>query len=290
MISWDAAPQLAPPQLGARDWLRVLRRGVPLALVLAGGLAVLLLLRVAERPLCGLRRPVTPYVTQFVCRAAFRLLGLPRRVRGRVMRRDGICVANHASWLDIFALNASKRIYFVSKHEVAGWPAIGWLARATGTVFIRRDPREAARQAALFERRLRAGHRLLFFPEGTSTDGLRVLAFKPTLFAALFSETLRERMHVQPVTLAYHAPAGADPAFYGWWGEAGFAEAVLRVLARRRQGHVEVIYHEPMPVAAFEGRKALARAAEERVREGLREALDARAGGTAADREVPELC
>ncbi|WP_367998774.1 lysophospholipid acyltransferase family protein, partial [Photobacterium sanguinicancri] len=54
------------------------------------------------------------------------------------MKQHGAVVANHSSWLDIFALNARKRIYFVSKAEVAKWPGIGWLARATGTVFINR--------------------------------------------------------------------------------------------------------------------------------------------------------
>jgi lyso-ornithine lipid O-acyltransferase len=97
------------------------------------------------------------------------------------MQHKGALVANHASWLDIFTLNACDRIYFVSKSEVAGWPGIGWLARATGTVFINRQGREAQMQKLLFEARLRAGHRLLFFPEGTSTDGQRVLDFKSTL-------------------------------------------------------------------------------------------------------------
>jgi len=190
-------------------------------------------------------------------------------VRGEVMARDGACVANHGSWLDIFALNASKRIYFVSKDEVADWPGIGWLARATGTVFIRRDRREARAQAQVFEDRLKMGHRLLFFPEGTSTDGRRVLAFTPTLFAAFFAPGLND-MHVQPVTLAYHAPPGTDPAHYGWWGSMGFGAHLLRMLAAPRHGSVEVIYHAPLRVADFADRKALARAAEAAVRTGLR--------------------
>ncbi len=64
------------------------------------------------------------------------------------MAVPGALVANHSSWLDIFVLNAAEPVYFVSKAEVAGWPGIGWLARATGTLFIRRDPREAAVQVA----------------------------------------------------------------------------------------------------------------------------------------------
>ncbi len=122
------------------------------------------------------------------------------------MHEKGAVVANHSSWLDIFTLNASQRIYFVAKSEVSGWPGIGWLARATGTVFITRKGTEAKRQQDLFEARLRAGHQLLFFPEGTSTDALRVLPFKPTLFQAFFTHGLDRVLFIQPVTVVYHAP------------------------------------------------------------------------------------
>lgn len=146
-------------------------------------------------------------------------------------RGSGALVANHASWLDIFVLNALSRIYFVSKAEVAGWPAIGWLARATGTLFIERDPKQARAQAQQMEDRLRAGHRLLFFPEGTSTDGLRVLPFKPTLFAAFFGQNQPPGLQVQPVSVSYHAPAGAPARLYAWWGDMDFGSHLLTVLA-----------------------------------------------------------
>jgi 1-acyl-sn-glycerol-3-phosphate acyltransferase len=83
-------------------------------------------------------------------------------------------VANHAGWLDIFTLNAVQRVYFVSKSEVAAWAGVGVLARVTGTVFIDRQARQAAEQARMLQDRLAAGHRLLFFPEGTSSDARRV--------------------------------------------------------------------------------------------------------------------
>ncbi|MBM2576604.1 1-acyl-sn-glycerol-3-phosphate acyltransferase [Jannaschia sp. Os4] len=267
--TWAGHPDAPPPRAGAGGWARAVRRGLPLAATTFGGLLVLLLVRQVERPLHGLHRPWTPRITQWVCRMAFRWMGLPREVRGRMMDHEGIVVANHSSWLDIFALNASKRIYFVSKAEVAGWPGIGWLARATGTLFIVRDPRQARAQQALFEARLHAGHKLLFFPEGTSTDGVRVLPFKPTLFASLFADGLRETSWVQPVSVAYHPPPGADARFYGWWGGMGFGDALLRVLSARRQGRVVVTYHAPLRVAEFAGRKDLARAAEAAVRAGL---------------------
>lgn len=251
---------------GLSGWLRVLLRGGALGLLTYGCLALLLLVRLVERPLCGQARPVTPFITQFVCRAAFVLLGLPLTVRGRPMRQKGAVVANHSSWLDIFALNAAQRVYFVAKSEVAGWPGIGWLARATGTVFIARKGSEAKRQQALFEERLRMGHKLMFFPEGTSTDALRVLPFKSTLFAAFYSHGLDRVLHVQPVTVVYHAPPGEDPRFYGWWGDMDFAPHLLITLAARRQGRVEVIFHPEVPVDAFPDRKQLAAHCERVIR------------------------
>jgi len=262
---WRGVPEPPPTAISPAGWWRVLWRGSALGVVTFGGLAVLLLVRLIERPLCGLNRPVSPHITQTVCRAALVILRIGYSTQGQRMTQPGAVVANHTSWLDIFTLNARKRVYFVSKAEVAGWPGIGWLARATGTLFIARDRRAAKAQAALFEARLAAGHKLLFFPEGTSTDGQRVLAFKSTLFAAFFSDGLAQRLFVQPVSVIYRAPPGEDERFYGWWGDMAFAPHLLKILAVRRQGAVQVIYHPPLKVSEFSNRKALALACHDAV-------------------------
>jgi hypothetical protein len=155
MTDWRDEP-IVVDKPGLLGWALVALRGLTLGAVTYGGLLLLLLLRLIERPLFGPQRPITPFITQFVCRAAFVILRMPIIVRGQPMRQKGAVVANHASWLDIFALNAAQRIYFVSKSEVASWPAIGWLARATGTVFINRKGTEAKAQQEVFEARLRA--------------------------------------------------------------------------------------------------------------------------------------
>ena len=132
--TWRSDDPPPPARIGGiAGWLRAVPRGVALALVTFGGLLLL-----SPRPACrgaavhGLHRPWTPWITQGVCRTAFAILGMSHRVRGAQMREPGAVVANHSSWLDIFALNARKRVYFVSKAEVARWPGIGWLARAHG--------------------------------------------------------------------------------------------------------------------------------------------------------------
>ncbi|MBS0122537.1 lysophospholipid acyltransferase family protein [Thetidibacter halocola] len=265
-MNWTPPPPPVFEPPGAAGWARIALRAPVIAVVVFGGLAFLLLCRLVERPLCGMDRPFTPHITRFVCRSTLAVMGLPVEQKGPVMRGPGALVANHTSWLDIFVLNSRKTIYFVSKSEVAKWPGIGWLARATGTLFIRRDPRDARAQTQLFEERLMHGHRLLFFPEGTSTDGRRVLPFKTTLFASFFSERLRHAVQLQAVTVIYHAPPNRKPDFYGWWGEMDFGPSLLQILAQPRQGRVEVIYHKPVRVDDFPNRKSLASHLEDQVR------------------------
>jgi 1-acyl-sn-glycerol-3-phosphate acyltransferase len=208
-------------------------------------------------------------VVKFACRGALMIMGIGFTKRGRPMQHAGAVVANHSSWLDIFTLNAAQKVYFVSKDDVEGWPLIGFIAKKVGTVFIRRVRSDAARQKNVFLDRISHGEKLLFFPEGTSTDGRRVLPFKSSLFAAYFEEGLPELTWIQPVTVNYIAPDGKRRNWYGWWFEMGFFEAVGMVLSKWKQGSVEIIFHAPLDVAKFENRKTLALAAETAVLDGL---------------------
>lgn len=270
--TWQGGPPPPPPPRGAGGVLRIALRAPAMITVLTVGMVALLSLRLLERPFYGMHRPASPYVTVAVCRLVLRIMGLRVTLQGPKMTGPGAIVANHASWLDIFVLNSLGPVYFVSKAEVAGWPGIGWLARATGTVFINRDRREAQAQTAVFQERLIAGHRLLFFPEGTSTDGRQVLPFKTTLFAAFLSDRLRDRLQVQAMSLTYHAPKGCDPRFYGWWGQMDFGPSLLTILAQAPQGQVGVVRHAPVRVDEIGDRKALAQRLEQQVREGHRPA------------------
>jgi 1-acyl-sn-glycerol-3-phosphate acyltransferase len=267
--TWRGWPEPEPRRLGLRDWLRVTLRGLPILFLLVLAFPLLLLLRLPEAALCGLKRPVTPHITVAVCRMVCAILGLRRKVKGAPMSAPGAFVSNHVSWLDIFVLNALTPLFFVAKAEVRGWPGIGWLARGTGTVFVERKRGAAKAQTALFRIRLAAGHRLMVFPEGTTTDGLRVQPFKTTLFGAFFSADLPADIAVQPVSLIYHAPPGTPRRFYGWWGDMAIARGILEVLATPRQGAVEVVFHPALPIAEQTGRKALAAAAERAVRAPL---------------------
>ena len=270
-MSFTWSPHETPPefQITLTGWCLVILRGVPILLVLATGVVLMAALRLIERPLHGLSRPWTPGITVIVCRVCLRIMGIKRSVEGQITGHSGALVANHSSWLDIFALNAVTQLYFVSKSEVAGWPGIGLLAKITGTVFIARDRKQAQLQQEMFEARLHEGHRLLFFPEGTSTDNFRVLPFKSTLFEAFFHENLRDTLYVQPLSVIYTAPQGQDLRFYGWWGDMEFGPHALALLATPAGGAVKVVCHPPLAVRDLPDRKALAAKTEAAVRSGM---------------------
>jgi 1-acyl-sn-glycerol-3-phosphate acyltransferase len=136
------------------------------------------------------------------------VLGVELRVVGG--SPQGLLVANHISFLDIFVINAVRPVAFVSKDEVRRWPLIGWLAIHADTIFLERGSRRAAQRArAALVQRLAAGDRAGVFPESTTTTGDKVLPFH----GALFQAAIDAGAPVTPVALRYvHASGGHCPA------------------------------------------------------------------------------
>jgi 1-acyl-sn-glycerol-3-phosphate acyltransferase len=267
---WNGAepPVLPPPT--AIETARLSLRAAWAALVLAVLFAVFLPLRgldLAIERLAG--RPVSRLgarVVQAWAALALPTLGLRFVAHGRPMRLPGAFVANHASWIDIIALQRAAAPFLVSKAEVRGWPVIGLIGRSIGTMFVDRRPAEAKRQEAELLARLARGDHMALFPEGTSTDGQRVLPFKSSLFGVFFAPELAGRVQVQPVSIVYRPRRDLPAAFYAWWGEMDFAAHARDVLARSTGGVVELTFHPPLGVGGFDGRKALAQAADGAVR------------------------
>ena len=111
-----------------------------------------------------------------------------------------LLVSNHISWLDIYVIYAVCHCRFVAKADVQRWPLIGTLATAVGTLFIQRESRrDALRVVHHLVERLRCADVLAVFPEGTSSDGVRVLPFHANLLQA----AIAANVPVQPVALRY---------------------------------------------------------------------------------------
>lgn len=269
MLTWDQAVPPALPPLTRGQRLRGALRLAAIAAVTAPALAAFLLgglMAARVSPRLGFH----PAVAMLWARAMLGLMGVRPRVGGRAMAQGGVLLANHASWADILALRAAAHVTFVSKAEVRRWPGVGWLAAVAGTVFIDRRRTAAKAQGDVLLERLGTGALLCLFPEGTSSDGLRVLPFKSALLSALYHESVCDLVWAQPVTLNWLAPEGQPREFFGWWGAMGFEAHIWNVLCRSRGAAVEILFHEPRPVQSFPDRKSLARHAEDSVRSAKR--------------------
>jgi lyso-ornithine lipid O-acyltransferase len=128
-------------------------------------------------------RPVIRWMPVAYHRLVCIILGIKVRVHGQ--RSDVIptlYVCNHVSYLDIEVLGGLIPGSFVAKAEVATWPFFSTLAKAQRTIFIERRSGKTSSSRDEMMNRLNTGDNLMLFPEGTSSDGTRVLPFRSALF------------------------------------------------------------------------------------------------------------
>ncbi|KJV09808.1 acyl-phosphate glycerol 3-phosphate acyltransferase [Elstera litoralis] len=215
-------------------------------------------------------------------RRCLRLLGVQIEATGaRSTLHPTLFIANHGGYIDISLLGALIPGSFVAKSEVGTWPLFGWLAKLQRTVFVDRKRGSTHTQRDDISSRLHAGDNLILFPEGTSSDGNRVLPFKSALFSVAALETGHGPLVVQPVSIAYTKingiPMGrALRPFLAWYGDMGLGPHLLR-LAGLGKITVAVTFHPPVTLAQLRSRKALAGHCQSVIAESLAAALSGRA-------------
>src|SRR5271154_24209 len=157
------------------------------------------------------------------CRRIVRALGFRCRVEGEIPR-GGAVVSNHLSYRDILLYSSVQPFVMVAKTEVRGWPLLGWLTAQAGTVYVERGggPKTYSAVNAAMAEAYRSGLPVLFFPEGTTTDGANVLPFR----RGLFHSVLNNRVELRTATLRYSISEDNGSATVAddvcWWGDASF--------------------------------------------------------------------
>ncbi len=238
-----------------------------------------ILLRVSDR---AARRFPHWYHRQ-VCR----LLGVNLNIEGSVAKGAPVLlVCNHTSWLDIPVLSALAPVSFVAKLEVGSWPFVSALARLQRSVFVDRTRRLAAGDAAnAITMRLQQGDTIVLFPEGTSSDGNRVLPFKTSLFGAVAGATVpaAEQVVVQTAAVVYTHMHGvpvtrAERPRIGWYGDMEMTSHAWGVL---KSGAITVTIKvgPPVPLTDFKDRKDLALKSERAIRRDVLAILRGRPDG-----------
>jgi 1-acyl-sn-glycerol-3-phosphate acyltransferase len=139
----------------------------------------------------------------------------------------GLLVANHISWLDIYAINALAPTIFLSKDEVRHWPVIGWFAKQGGTLFLERGSRAAARRAKEhLIAELRASRLVGVFPEGTTGFGDHVMPFH----AALFQSAIEAGVSIMPAVVRYTDRLSQHSIAAAYVGETSLWECMRSIV------------------------------------------------------------
>jgi 1-acyl-sn-glycerol-3-phosphate acyltransferase len=222
-----------------------------------------------------------------------RILGFRVQVHGAMeSTKPVLFVANHASYLDIPVLSTLIPGSFAAKAEVGGWPLIGFLARLQNTIFIERRSTQIEHQRDILREQLAKKRNLIFFPEGTSTDGLKVLPFKSSLFSIVEEGFADIGLMVQPVSIACTALDGlpitrAGRPFYAWYGDMTLVGHLWNVL-KLGNFTVDVIFHSAVQPQAFADRKALSQYCHQQVSRGIEQCLKGREYGPEHVRALPQ--
>ncbi len=167
-----------------------------------------------------------------------RIFGVQCTTKGEINSNATLFVVNHISWFDIPALGSKIPVHFLSKDEINSWPVIGWLARQTGTLYIKRGRQGAAEQSINeISRTLNRGGHVIIFPEGTTTDGTSVRKFHSRLFQAAIDAGIP----VQPVALRYPHPDGVHPKA-PFIGDTQFLQSTLDMMSEKQmQAEIEFL-------------------------------------------------
>ena len=190
------------------------------------------------------------------------VLALRLTVHGAIDEsRPLMLVANHVSWLDIFAVQSVLPVRFVAKSEVRKWPLVGWLSERAGTLFIHQARRQdTLRINSLVGDSLRGGEVFAVFPEGKTTDGSRLLKFH----ASLLAPALRVGATLQPVAIRFEREDGTLCTEAAFDGVRSVWDVVLGV-TRHRSVNVYLSFLPPLATEGYH-RRELAIYAREAIR------------------------
>lgn len=182
--------------------------------------------------------------------------------------KNFLMVSNHLSYVDILALSSVQPCVFVTSVDLGESSFLGPMAEMGGSIFVERRHRgQIGRDLSKMSDTLRAGHNVVIYPEGTSSNGERVLPFKK----ALLMSAVQAGVDILPMTIKYTEIDG-DPFNVAnrdricWYGEMEFLPHFLGVMKLQRV-KAEIHFLEPIKVTPESSRHELAELAHKRISE-----------------------
>jgi 1-acyl-sn-glycerol-3-phosphate acyltransferase len=163
---------------------------------------------------------------------------------------QAIYLSNHISYMDIIVLGSLLEASFVAKSEVARWPIFGFLAKLQKTVFITRSKAGIKKAFKDISVALSSKQSIIFFPEGTSTNGSSVAPFKSAVLP-VFVDYVRQNDDVDLVlvSIVIEKIDGVTPYTgdqsednYAWYGDMTLVPHLWNI-AQRKKIEINLFFH-----------------------------------------------
>lgn len=171
-------------------------------------------------------REELPRYIQIFCRNMAKAFGVEVVEVEPVPQRHALWASNHISWMDIPVVGSVSPAFFLSKAEVADMPIFGRLARAAGTLFIKRGSGDSASVSSQMASFLEKGYSILFYPEGTTRDGKRIYK----LHGKLLQSAIDAGTEVQPIVLCYINSKGELDDKVPYYNGINLKDSILQVM------------------------------------------------------------
>ena len=167
----------------------------------------------------------TRYV-QYFCRRLCKVFNIDVHVHGDIPRKPALWVSNHISWLDVAVLGSGARVFFLAKAEIEKWPVFGKLAKSGGTLFIQRGSGDSVKIKQQITEFLKQDIPVLFFPEATTSDGLRI----KKIYGRILAAAIEANRPVQICLICYVNQDGQLDLVAPFINDISFADHVQKVL------------------------------------------------------------
>ena len=168
-----------------------------------------------------------------------------------------LIVSNHLSYLDIPIIGSLVNGKFVAKAEVSNWPLFGSLAKIGNTIFIKRLKSAINNERNSIQEEINNGFNIILFPEGTTSDGVRTLNFK----SSLFSSVEHKNYLIQPIVIHYKGINGMPlnrclKPIIAWYGDMELIKHLYNVV-QLFSITARVSFLEPVFSKDFKDRKSI---------------------------------
>ncbi len=162
--------------------------------------------------------------------------------------RKGLLVCNHWSYIDVLVIAKLIPSLFITSVEVKNSIGLGWITQLAGCLFVERRSRlKLESESQTLSEALMDGVPVTLFPEGTSTDGSKILPYR----AALFQSAIDAKVPIHNLHI------GFDHGSVAYYGDLEFGPHLLN-LCKQKEIKARISYLGELVPEGFENRKTIA--------------------------------